>query len=135
MKPYRLSVKALIQNPDGRYLFIRRAPSSKANAGKWDLPGGKADPGETVDKALMREVLEETGLSVTIAGVAGAAESESPESKIAYLIFHAHTEISDVSLSGEHDAFQWLAPSELMLCDLATQFEAFIQAYVMKPRS
>jgi 8-oxo-dGTP pyrophosphatase MutT (NUDIX family) len=46
----------LVQDPGGRYLFMLRR-------GKWDLPKGKLDPGETLEQCAIREVREETGLS------------------------------------------------------------------------
>jgi ADP-ribose pyrophosphatase YjhB (NUDIX family) len=46
----------LVRHPVGKYLFIRRF-------GKWDLPKGKIEPGETPEKAAVREVSEECGIS------------------------------------------------------------------------
>jgi 8-oxo-dGTP pyrophosphatase MutT (NUDIX family) len=45
----------LVRDPEGRYLFMLRR-------GKWDLPKGKLDPGETLEQCAVREVGEETGL-------------------------------------------------------------------------
>ena len=51
---------------DGALLLIRRghAPSR----GRWSLPGGRVEPGETAEQALVREVAEETGLVVEVGG-------------------------------------------------------------------
>jgi 8-oxo-dGTP pyrophosphatase MutT (NUDIX family) len=46
----------LVRDPKGRYLFMLRR-------GKWDLPKGKLDPGETIGQCALREVGEETGLT------------------------------------------------------------------------
>ena len=54
-------VCAIIKN-GGFYLAVSR----KDKSGMWGLPGGKVDPGETLEEALLREVLEETNLEVTI---------------------------------------------------------------------
>jgi 8-oxo-dGTP pyrophosphatase MutT (NUDIX family) len=51
------SVKALIAVAGG-VLLLRKA------SGVWDLPGGKCDPGETQEQTLIREVVEETGLTL-----------------------------------------------------------------------
>ena len=75
-KPFALSVKALIYDREGRILLLRRSQSSHANVGKWDLPGGKVDPGEQFDQAVIREVMEETGLKVSLQHVTGTAESD-----------------------------------------------------------
>jgi 8-oxo-dGTP pyrophosphatase MutT (NUDIX family) len=62
-RPY-LIVQALIRKNTGDYLAIKRAGSIEI--GSWEFPGGKVKPGETIEKALLREVMEETNLKVDI---------------------------------------------------------------------
>jgi 8-oxo-dGTP diphosphatase len=128
-KPFSLSVKAIVRDEDGRCLLLKRSATCKANAGKWDLPGGKLDPSERVDQALCREVAEETGLTISVRRVAGVAQSELRDRTVVYLILEAHWESGQVRLSEEHDDSVWVAPSELSHMDLAEQFRAFAHAY------
>ncbi|MBK5990510.1 NUDIX hydrolase [Streptomyces microflavus] len=65
-------VGALITDEDSRVLLLRRRPDDFLG-GLWELPSGGVDPGERLVDALCREVLEETGLTVT--GVTGHAGS------------------------------------------------------------
>ncbi len=51
-------------DPDGRVLIARR-PEGKAMAGLWEFPGGKVEPGETPEEALIRELREELAIKVT----------------------------------------------------------------------
>ena len=55
-----VSAVALI-DPDGRVLMAQR-PEGKAMAGLWEFPGGKVEPGETPEAALIRELEEELGI-------------------------------------------------------------------------
>lgn len=57
------AVACLVRNPEGEYLFVRRAKDPAK--GTLDLPGGFVDPLETVEEAVCREIKEETGLSVS----------------------------------------------------------------------
>ena len=57
---------AVLQHPDNSFLLAQR-PSDKIWAGYWEFPGGKIEPGETPHHALVRELREELGITVTTA--------------------------------------------------------------------
>lgn len=57
---------AVLQKPDGTFLLAQRPPD-KIWAGYWEFPGGKIEPGETPYAALVRELREELGITVTTA--------------------------------------------------------------------
>lgn len=56
------AVACLVRNPEGEYLFVRRA--QEPAKGTLDLPGGFVDPMERVEQAVAREIMEEVGLEV-----------------------------------------------------------------------
>jgi 8-oxo-dGTP diphosphatase len=60
-----------------RLLLIRRA--TPPEAGRWSLPGGRVDRGETMAEAVVREVREETGLDVVCDHLIGWVERIGPE--------------------------------------------------------
>ncbi|QYK41774.1 MAG: (deoxy)nucleoside triphosphate pyrophosphohydrolase [Paracoccaceae bacterium] len=75
MKLVLVSAVALI-DPDGRVLLAQR-PEGKSLAGLWEFPGGKVEPGESPEAALIRELHEELGI-------------ETWESCLAPLTFASH---------------------------------------------
>jgi ADP-ribose pyrophosphatase YjhB (NUDIX family) len=63
---------------DGRLLMVRRA--SRRGRGNWQLPGGYVEPDETIEQAVVREVLEEAGVTAEVEGVVGLRNRYDPES-------------------------------------------------------
>nr|TFG55185.1 MAG: NUDIX domain-containing protein [Hyphomicrobiales bacterium] len=62
-----LAVGAVIENNAGEILLVRRGWPPREN--EWSIPGGKVEWGEAVQNALIREVAEETGLDIELAGL------------------------------------------------------------------
>ena len=58
----------ILIRPDGDFLLTSRPPG-KVYEGYWEFPGGKLESGETVEQALCRELLEEIGITITVAAV------------------------------------------------------------------
>ena len=67
---------AVVRNEDGRLLVIRRG--HEPDRGSWSLPGGRIEPGETAAVAAVREVREETGLTVTAGRTVGRVHRPGP---------------------------------------------------------
>jgi 8-oxo-dGTP diphosphatase len=68
-KPLLLVAACALVDLDGKVLIARR-PEGKKMAGLWEFPGGKLNPGETPEQALIRELKEELGIDVTAACLA-----------------------------------------------------------------
>jgi 8-oxo-dGTP diphosphatase len=62
-------VGAVVHDSEGRLLLIQRRHDP--HRGRWTLPGGRVEPGETPEQAVVREIREETGLDVRVGAVAG----------------------------------------------------------------
>jgi len=60
---------AIIPYSENKILLIKR--NTKPFVGYWALPGGRMDPGETIEQTIVREVKEETGLDIVIVSKAG----------------------------------------------------------------
>lgn len=95
----------------GRVLAARRTTPTAA-AGRWELPGGKVEPGETPDAALVREVREELGCEIAVTGwLPGSTPIGST-----HVLAVATAVLVDGSADprpGEHDVVRWLAVTEL----------------------
>lgn len=62
----RIGVGVIISDPAGRLLLEKRS-----DCGRWGLPGGRIEPGETVEQTARREVKEETGLDIEVTSLIG----------------------------------------------------------------
>jgi 8-oxo-dGTP diphosphatase len=131
-KPFRLAVRAVIRDAEGRSLLLRRSNVCKAFVGTWEWPGGKADPGETFDVTVRREVVEETGLEIELTGVAGAFHIEMREQHLAVLCMEAKTVGGELRLSEEHDQSAWAPLADLLQWGLTPGFRDFAGDYVKR---
>lgn len=116
MKLY-VGVKALIVK-EGKVLLLREAKYDEGtNEGKWDVPGGRIDPHETLAAALAREVFEESGLTIETKKVLSVSETfpviKGENSHIVRIHYLAMYTGGDVVLSQDHDAYEWVDESRL----------------------
>ena len=109
----QLAVSAAIFRA-GKILLVRRARSPAK--GFYSLPGGRVEFGESLHAALHREVDEETGLRIEIAGLAGWREvlpGAGGGGHYLIMSFAARWSGGEVVLNDELDDFKWLAPDAL----------------------
>ena len=69
MKPVVLVAAVALVDTENRVLIAQR-PAGKSMAGLWEFPGGKVEPGETPEAALVRELREELGIDVCLSCIA-----------------------------------------------------------------
>lgn len=128
--PFGLAVRAAILDADGRMLVVRRAAASRVGAGDWEWPGGKAELGERLDEALVREVSEECGLDVEPTHLVGAYELELPGLRAVSVCLAARVRGGTLALSVEHDDARWVGAVELGAIPVASGARDLMAAFV-----
>jgi len=108
-----VAAKGIIRRGDGAVLLIRRSPHSGADPGRWDLPGGKMAYGERLVDALLREVHEETGLTVTGATPFHVSHFVKEPFWVTCVTFECSGFKGQVRLSDEHVEHAWVSLGEL----------------------
>ncbi|GAA0847659.1 NUDIX hydrolase [Streptosporangium amethystogenes subsp. fukuiense] len=105
-------VGAIILDDSGRMLLVRRG--RPPGMGLWSVPGGRVEPGESDPEAVIREVLEETGLTVVPGRLAGTVDRPGPGGAV-YEIRDYLAEVSGGTLSAGDDAadVRWVTRAEL----------------------
>ncbi len=98
---------------DGKVLAARRTYPA-VHAGKWELPGGKVEPGESDSEALTREVGEELGIAILVGEQIGPDIALGVEM---VLRIYAATADSGEPISTEHDSLLWVGAEELSQLD------------------
>lgn len=107
-----VAAKAIVVSPAGEVLVIRRSERSSFDPGEWDLPGGKMDDRERLVDALVREVREETGLTVVAAQARPFHVSHFAKEPfwVTCVTFVCPEFEGEVHLSREHVDHAWLTP-------------------------
>lgn len=111
--PILMVVAAALVDADGRVLVQQRPPGTSM-AGLWEFPGGKIEPGETPEAALVRELHEELGIVVDHTCLAPAAfASEALGDRHLLLLLYALRKWTGIPEARHATALRWLRPVHL----------------------
>lgn len=111
--PTILVVAVALVDVDGRVLIARR-PEGKAMAGLWEFPGGKVDPGETPEAALVRELREELGIDTAESCLAPLSfASHRYETFHLLMPLFACRRWNGTVTAREHQSLAWVRPVRL----------------------
>ena len=102
---------------EGRVLIARRKPD-KSQGGKWELPGGKIEEGESAAECLARELAEELGIRVAVGAYVATNVHDYGGGPIALEAWRCRWVSGRLALA-DHDAVAWAAPERLIAFDLA----------------
>lgn len=127
--------RALIADEDGCVLLLRRAPTAALDPGCWEPPGGKAEVGEALADALVREVREETGLQVRLGRPVDVRHYTAGSFWVTSVAYTCVDATGEVSLSPEHDRHAWVRPDDVDRYALARGVAGHLEAYRVLRRS
>jgi 8-oxo-dGTP diphosphatase len=106
-------VAAALVDRDGR-LLVQQRPEGLAMAGLWEFPGGKLEPGETPEAALIRELDEELAIDVDHACLAPACfASDTLGDKHLLLLLYVCRKWRGTPVAQHANALRWVRPVEL----------------------
>ena len=105
-------VAALIWDRD-KFMICQR-PANKARALLWEFVGGKVEPGETKEAALIRECQEELAITLSVGEVFMDVVHEYPDINVHLTLFNAHIAEGEPQLL-EHNDIKWITPGEIPL--------------------
>lgn len=123
---FGLSVRVLLADENNKILILKRSTESKTNPGKWELPGGKVDQGESFDQALIREVYEETKLKISLEHVVGISEQNLHLIRAVHIIMSGKIIGGNLTLSNEHEGYAWVFFENLEEYELADWLNDFV---------
>ena len=105
-------VAALIWDRD-KFMICQR-PANKARALLWEFVGGKVEPGETKEEALIRECQEELAITLSVGEVFMDVVHEYPDINVHLTLFNAYIAEGEPKLL-EHNDIKWITPGEIPL--------------------
>lgn len=117
-------VAALIWQGD-RFLICQR-PAHKARGLLWEFVGGKVEPGESKQQALIRECQEELAVEVQVGDVFIELTHTYPDLTVHLTVFHAAI-AKGTPQKLEHNDMQWITPAEIPAYDFCPADEAILQ--------
>ena len=111
-KPIVRVVAGLIVNAEGRGLIAKRS-QEMSSPGLWEIPGGKIEPGESPKEALLRELMEELSVCVSVGRSFAKAEAHIAE-RLYVMEAFVCTLISGTCSPSEHEMLKWIGAEDVL---------------------
>ncbi len=127
---YFLAVKGIVRRSDGKILILKRSEHDDHKPNVWETPGGGMDKMESPQEALKREIIEETGLAVTVTQPFNVFtfKKDTGEFKVGITFICDYID-GEVNLSFEHSEFRWIEASEFANMESVSSLHEEIDRY------
>lgn len=119
-------VAAVIQNEEGKILIAQRN-LKKSQGGLWEFPGGKIEPNETKEEAIIREIKEEMDIDIEAKKFIGQKVFNYPDKEINLIAIECKQIKGDIKLN-EHEDIKWVNKNELRNFNFAPADKFIINA-------
>jgi 8-oxo-dGTP diphosphatase len=133
-----VGVGALIHDRDGRVLLIKRR--FEPNKGRWSLPGGLLETGETLLEAGRREVREEVGVEIAVEKLFQVSEEMIKDSEgktrfhfiLVDFLASLDPEGATIVLNEESESFVWFKPEDVKGLDVSENTKRIVEKYLVE---
>ena len=115
---------------DGGKFMICQRPKNKARALLWEFVGGKVEPGETKEQALMRECHEELGITLSVGDIFMDVLHEYSDITVHLTLFNAVI-AKGVPQMLEHNDIKWITPDEIPNYEFCPADEEILRRIIM----
>lgn len=119
---------------DGGRVLLAQRPEGKAQAGLWEFPGGKIEPGETPAEALARECREELAVAIEEPRLLASVVHHYPEKTVRLVLMECRLAPGFAPVPQEHQQVAWVAPEQLPAMDLCPADRELLPALRAVPR-
>ena len=114
---------------DNEKFLICQRPAHKARALLWEFVGGKVEPGETKEQALIRECQEELAITLSVGDVFMDVAHEYPDITVHLTLFNA-TIAEGIPQKLEHNDIRWITPNEIQQYDFCPADEEILKRII-----
>jgi 8-oxo-dGTP diphosphatase len=128
MQEKSIVAKVFIFNSEGQILTLLRSQTVKNRPGTWDLPGGTVEFGEDPTDAVIRETKEEANIDLKNVQVF-ITKTTNEEKYVIRVLYYAHLDNPDISLSHEHDEYKWVTKDEFKDLNIPTKYKDCLQFF------
>ena len=111
-------VAGIVQDSEGLLLCAKRGDWKDA-AGKWEFPGGKPKPGESLEAAIIREIQEELSVEIRVLRIFDRSSTVVGDKEIDLVCFSCELVDEKPVASTDHSELRWVKESEMSKLDWA----------------